>query len=262
MRLCNLTAEIISDILKKVEKELLTAKDIGSTVTVNVPTTKHQRAKIIYSETAWNKQCALVKQCDKEIAWHFVVTKETEEDKAVYTIEDIIVFPQMVTGSTVTSDDTEYTMWICGLSDEVFEKTRGHGHSHVNMGVFPSSVDTDYQNMLVQNLEDFYVFVITNKKGDIWTKIVDVEDNVIYDKTDIDVVYEAPEEVWAEQQINQYVKAPTPAPVFTYADWQKQQLAEIDKKKAEEKEEDESWFTDDSFFEEWEKINADYGYQV
>ena len=163
-------------------------------------------ATLRFTDTAWKKLNALVAECDKEIAWHGVVTKTAN----VYCVEDILVFPQTVTAATVTSDETEYSLWLANQPDEVFNKLRFHGHSHVNMGTSPSGVDTQYQEDMLKNVKDFYIFAIFNKKGANWCTIYDVEDNIVYE--DADITLDTPDtliEVWAAEQIAQQVKTVT-----------------------------------------------------
>ena len=49
-----------------------------------------------------------------------------------------------------------------------------HGHSHVNMGTSPSATDTKLQEDHLAQLQDndFYIFLIVNKKREIWCTIM------------------------------------------------------------------------------------------
>lgn len=129
--------------------------------------------KIVYiTDTALNKIKALVKHCDVEIAWHGTV-KHTD-DKLIIT--NILVPPQIVTGVTTTSDDVEYNNWLNTLPDKEFNSLRFHGHSHVNMGVSPSSIDINYRTNLIKNMPNStYIFMIINKKGDFSLEIREKE---------------------------------------------------------------------------------------
>ena len=156
------------------------------------------------SENAYKKMRALVDTSKEEVGWHFLAHKIS---KAYYEITDVIVFPQKTSAATVTTDDVKYTKWLIEWDDEIFSQIRGHGHSHVNMGVTPSATDIDYQNNMLQNLEDFYIFLIINKRDDIYAVIADAEENVVYDCKDITV--ELPYSVdfnnWAQEQLAIYV---------------------------------------------------------
>lgn len=235
--------ELMNEILTGISQDINTGilditTDTFKAEFVMKPTEK--KAKIVITKNAWDKMTQLIEQCDKEVAWHAMVEKETSNK---YIITDVMVFPQTVTGCTVTSDQKEYTDWIMGLSDEDFEKLRCHMHSHVNMGVSPSGVDTKYQNELIQNEENFYIFMIWNKKGTHWCTIVDILENILYFDEDIEV--ETPTQNvmnWAAEQIKAFVKnavtyKPTPKTTnimtskpgspYTYRDYQKELVKQM-----------------------------------
>ena len=173
------------------------------------------KAEVIFTTTANKKLIALVDQCNKEIGWHGTVVRDPEKPNR-FIIEDLFVFPQTVTAATVTPDETEYAMWLGGLDDETFNKLRFHGHSHVRMACTPSGVDTEYQDNILQNLKDFYIFGIFNKHGSNWMLIYDIENNILYE--DKDIIYscnESEEEVWAAEQIKNLVKEPPKATTNT-----------------------------------------------
>ena len=210
MHQMKLTNKQIQEILVDVRKQLKNLKTIDTALSIDFkfPSADKEAAKLIISMPAWRKMTALINECDKEIAWHGVVSKE----RNVYTIEDILVFPQTVTGCTVTSDETEYSLWLANQPDEIFNKLRFHGHSHVNMGVTPSGVDTTYQEDILRNLNDFYIFMIWNKKGDHWCAIYDLESNMAYNTNDIEVITpETGQKEWAKEMMKQFVKEPVQA---------------------------------------------------
>ena len=67
--------------------------------------TVERKATVIFTKMAWEKMQLLVKEFDKEVAWHGVA--ERCEEKDTYLISDILVYPQEVTGSTVTTDQSK-----------------------------------------------------------------------------------------------------------------------------------------------------------
>lgn len=173
-----------------------------------------EKAVVRLEVEARKKLLALVDRCDKEIGWHGVIERDTENPK-LFIIKDIVVFPQEVTGATVDPDAEAYTKWLYnmdgeGVTEEQFEHLRYHGHSHVNMATFPSGTDTTFQKNIMENCEDFYVFSIHNKSGSIWANIYDVENNVIYENNDIiweGCIDEA--QAWASEQIKKKVTTKT-----------------------------------------------------
>ena len=174
-----------------------------------------EKAEVLFTTIANKKLTALVDQCDKEVGWHGTVVRDPEKANR-FIIEDILVFPQTVTSTTVTPDETDYAMWLASLDDDTFNKLRFHGHSHVRMSCSPSGVDTDYQDNILENLKDFYIFGIFNKHGSNWMLVYDIENNILYE--DKDIVYMcnvSEEEVWAAQQIKELVKEPPKPAVNT-----------------------------------------------
>lgn len=155
-----------------------------------------QKASLTFTEKAWHKMWALVDEFSSEVAWHGVCKREELEEGATeiaaYRIEDILVYPQTVSGATASSDDEKYPMWLMSHPDEVFNHIRFQGHSHVNMGVTPSTVDTTFYNELLGQLKDgdFYVFAIYNKKRDKTIKIYDYGMNLMFETADVNVYIE------------------------------------------------------------------------
>lgn len=145
-----------------------------------------RRAIIKVTERAFIKQEALIQGFEKEIAWNGIATKESS---GVYKISDILVHPQTVSGSNVTSDQEEYQDWLMSQDDEVFNNIRVQGHSHVRMGVSPSGTDRElYKKITSQlNKDMFYIFMIFNKMGDFFVLIYDLEDNILYETEDVDI---------------------------------------------------------------------------
>ena len=149
----------------------------------------NRKATLLFTEKAWIKQSALISNFSDEVAWHGVARRGEDESIDEYIIDDILVYPQEVTGATVTTDQEKYQNWLYSQEDEVFNNIRMQGHSHVNMGVTPSSVDTTlYENILEQLENDmFYIFLIWNKKGDKTVKIYDLEKNVLFETKDVEI---------------------------------------------------------------------------
>lgn len=159
--------------------------------------------KVIFSEVAFAKQNRLVQDFSSEVAWNGIVRRD-ENDPKVFHIDDIIVFPQTVTGATVTPNQKEYEMWLMNLPDEQFNHCRYHGHSHVNMGTSPSGTDDSCQKQIIGRLcgdgfaddqkdeimrqlgdSAFYIFMIWNKRGEHNVRIFDMYTNTFYEGKDV-----------------------------------------------------------------------------
>lgn len=75
-------------------------------------------------------------------------------------------------------------------------------------------VDTSYQEDMLKDVKDFYVYLIVNKRTEIYACIYDIETNTMYDTLDIDVVLTKPIEAgWGKAQMAQYIKT---RPVVAY----------------------------------------------
>ena len=74
------------------------------------------------------------------------------------------------------------------------------------MGVTPSITDENHRSNFIQNVNDFYIFGIFNKKDDFNFIIFDVENNVVYEKDDITYYVPCqPTADWAKEQIKNKV---------------------------------------------------------
>lgn len=167
-----------------------------------------EKARLIIKE--------LVKQCSKEIAWNGLVNYD--KDTNTYEVYDILIFPQIVTGTSVDVDETKYAMWLASLTNEQLEHMRFHGHSHVHMAVRPSGVDTGYQKeMLNMQIKDYYIFMIFNKSENMYACIYDVAGNAFYEDDDIIIEedsalnpYVSLVEDWIDKYVTFPVAQPTP----------------------------------------------------
>ena len=167
-----------------------------------------QRPLIRMSPLTYMMMMELVYTCPDEIAWHGTVQRLGD---AEFYLDNVMVFPQKVTGTTVNSDDDKYPLWLMELDNEVINHLHWHGHSHVNMGVTPSGVDDHtWDNFLsIQPEDGFYIFCIANKRRDINWYIYDFKTNIIYEPTDIDFEVDIDDasciKDWAKDAIEEYV---------------------------------------------------------
>lgn len=187
----------IEELRKDFEEKLKSIKSSNGKFTYEKNLgTINQKAKVCFEEETYLKMKMLIATTDKEVGWHCLARKIDPEEgyASEYEVYDIMVYPQSVTGATVNTDKEEFEKWLYERSDDEFNNMRFHGHSHVNMGVSPSSVDKgmyeDWLDDLQQGMANqFYIFSIWNKKGEIWMNIYDLDENVLYENGDIDVRY-------------------------------------------------------------------------
>lgn len=146
----------------------------------------NKKAVLEISEEAWTKICTLLEHFDKEVAWHATALRGANENE--FVINDILVYPQTVTASTVEMDTNMYAKWLMeNYGDDRFNNIRCQMHSHVNMGVFASSVDIQHQDEILAQLsdDDFYIFLILNKRHEVYVKIFDMKNNIVFETKDV-----------------------------------------------------------------------------
>ena len=169
-------------------KEKLNKEDSDGTFrfSFSVDGNLEKKRKLYISPTAYIKMLLLVYNYNSEIGWYG--TSERVEDDG-YMINDIFVYPQTVSGSTVDTDQEKFKEWLDSLDDDVFKNLRFNGHSHVNMSVTPSSVDMNGRESDLNSLrkDDFQIFMIMNKRRDFSIDIYDRRDNAIYETNDIEI---------------------------------------------------------------------------
>lgn len=186
-----LTQEFIDECRQDFEKALsLTKLSDGKLSFTKVFSCGDKKATIYFSAEAWAKMTMLIKEFDKEVAWHGVAHRTEDETHDEYVIDDIVVYPQEVTGATVEMDTEKYALWLQeNIEDERFNHIHMQGHSHVNMGTTPSSVDLNHQEEILGMLgdDDFYIFMIWNKSFSSTNKIYDLKKNVMFEDKDITV---------------------------------------------------------------------------
>lgn len=148
-----------------------------------------RKATLYFTELAWLKMTELVSDFNSEVGWHGVARRGDDPEKDEYIVSDIMVYPQEVTGATVTTDQTEYNQWLFSFDNDVFNHIRFQGHSHVNMGVTPSGTDLSLYSRILDMLgpRDFYIFLIINKSGQMTIKIYDMAKNILFETNDVEV---------------------------------------------------------------------------
>ena len=140
---------------------------------------------IYITPNAYIKMRMLVDKCDKEVGWYGIVN-EMPGLEATYVIEDIVVYPQKVTGATVEQDEDRMFEFEMSLTTEQVNHKRFHGHSHVNMGTSPSGVDENFYQDILSQVNDYFIITITNKRNEYTTRFYDVANNILY--TDVPIV--------------------------------------------------------------------------
>lgn len=144
---------------------------------------------IQFTPQAYLRCLEMVKSYSSEIGWYGLIRKI---GNLTYQVYDIIVCNQKVSGGRVITDDEDMIEFYETLTDDQAEFLHFQAHSHVNMSTSPSSVDLENQASTVKNMggKGFYLFQIWNKSLDINSFLYDLDNNVFYDKNDIEVIVE------------------------------------------------------------------------
>lgn len=177
--------------LVKFNEKIAKYRVIDGELKVSMPTDA-RRARLLFSPVAWVKMFGLVDAFATEVQWHGTVERVNEN---TFFIEDIFVLPHEAGSATVISDQEEYEQALMDLPADVFLRNRFHGHSHVNMSVFPSGVDNTYRKNMINNFsatpsedeDQFYIFLICNKKREISGQVFDLKYNALYETSDIQI---------------------------------------------------------------------------
>lgn len=155
------------------------------------------------------KMMGLVHGSDVEVAWHMLCNRNKEEN--TYLIYDILTFPQINSPTATRTDTDAFGEWMNNLIMDMsfpIEDMRVHGHSHVNMNVFSSGVDDEYQKELINSVEDgdYYIFLICNKRHEICALIYDFENQILFENKDIIFIVGEDLIGWSNSEIKEKCK--------------------------------------------------------
>ena len=153
--------------------------DIADVLDSYIETKQIKEPTIYITPNAYLKMRKLVDATSSEIGWYGTVSEYPGLER-VYLIDDIIVYPQTVTGATCEQDESKMFDFEMSLTTEQVNKKRFQGHSHVNMGVTPSGVDEAFYQDLLTQVTDYFIIAITNKRNEYTVRFYDIENNILY----------------------------------------------------------------------------------
>lgn len=150
---------------------------------------------ILISAQALSKMYQYIQQCADEIGWLGTVR---HTDANSYLIDDVYLFEQQVHATTteIKPDD------LAKMAEELLQREDGvdiwnnmkmWGHSHVNMGITPSSQDDKQMEEFGQAGHDFFIRLIGNKKGEMKLDFYNYATGVVY--LDVPWIEETSEEI-------------------------------------------------------------------
>lgn len=227
MEKLKLSKKEVNELLNKIKEQIikcnkisefkLTASDVAKIDDKKVVT-----PTLVIPTDIYSKMFGLVHESSVEISWHGLVKRDIK--KQIYYIYDILVFPQINSATSTTTDETDFADWQTELIiDPKFpiEDLRMHGHSHVNMNVFSSGVDDQYQKDLIAKVEDgdYYIFLILNKKHEICALIYDYYQQILFTTSDIDIkiIDQNDNDIsnWAKEMVDTYCTTEKPKIGYT-----------------------------------------------
>ena len=136
---------------------------------------------------AYAMSMAYVDGCQKEIGWLCHVSEIDGE----YIIDDCFLPEQEVAGATceftesgIASIMTE-TIQSKGL--EYYNQIRCWAHSHVGMPAQPSGQDK--QQILKWKENDYFIMLITNKKGEFYAEFYDFKNKVAFNNLSVELYH-------------------------------------------------------------------------
>lgn len=162
--------------------------------------------KIFISKKATNKMLIYIDECSKEVGWLGTV----EQHKDIYLIDDVMLFEQEVSSVTTDIDEGDLSKFASNKMEELgaeegsnlLNSVKMWGHSHVNMGVTPSSTDDKSMEMFGESGHDFFIRLIANKKGVMKIDLFDYERGIVFYNLDFSEVA-TQEERELEKQIQE-----------------------------------------------------------
>lgn len=186
--------KLTDELLKKIQEEFIANLkkmkmfdgEIKYTKKLKWSSGENDKATVIFYPLAYAKMIMLIQSFSEEVAWHGICGRDAD-DSTVFYIKDILVYPQIVAGGTVNTDQEEYQEWLFNFDDHYFENNRMQGHSHVNFSTSPSTVDEAHQEAILANIpdDDYYIFMIWNKRNEHTIKIYDLKTNTLYEDEDV-----------------------------------------------------------------------------
>lgn len=207
------------------------------TMIINKPT-------ITVSQKAYGKMWLFTTLADKEVGW--LGTVKYIKDKNIYHVVDVYLPEQDAHFTTCEITEEGQSKLIQELLQEengieLANNIKLWGHSHVKMDVSPSSQDNNqFLEWAKEGEHDWYLRVITNKKGDMEFSLLDRKAGVVIRDLNwfiaIPITEEEKQDV--EEQIKNKVKEKTLSyKGYGYGSYTYRRKWDEEKKKETEKEE-------------------------
>lgn len=164
------------------------------------------RYRLYFMKKAYDKMRLYVELCEDEIGWLGYVEKL--KDGQGYMVTDVFLLDQEVHATTTELSPSAIIDFYNSLDEEGREKFLNScklwGHSHVNMAPTPSGQDDAQGLELSKDVEDFYIRLITNKRGEYNITFYDkqIKAKVMTDE----VILYSPEGIQLRKEIQEEIK--------------------------------------------------------
>lgn len=164
------------------------------------------RYRLYFLKKAYDKMRLYVELCEDEIGWLGYVEKL--QDGSGYMVTDVFLIDQEVHSATTELSPSALIDYYNELDEEgrdkFLNKCKLWGHSHVNMTPTPSAQDETQGQELSKDVDDFYIRLITNKKGEY--NITFYDKTIKAKVTTDEVVLYSPEGIQLRKEIQEEIK--------------------------------------------------------
>lgn len=123
--------------------------------------------RILVAAQALQDMWYIVEQASQEVGWLGTVQQNGND----LLIDEIFLFEQRAHGTTCEISTDGLAAWAQEMletrpdADDVINRLRFWGHSHVNMGTSPSGQDESQMSIFADSCSDFFIRAIANKSG-------------------------------------------------------------------------------------------------
>jgi hypothetical protein len=138
--------------------------------------------RIILTASAAAKMEALVSCCNIEVSWLATVDFDGKDFK----VDEIVVPPQYCSLGGTDFREANLMMMFMGEDGKIpsdalsmISRLRCWGHSHHNMAVFASGTDERQAKDFIEQMPDYFIRLICNKRGDMNSAIYMMDKGIV-----------------------------------------------------------------------------------
>ena len=137
--------------------------------------------KLIYTIDAFKQMLSYLKS-DHSKNQEFMFLGKVQKVNNDYYIKKFYLPPQKTQAAFCETNDEKYPEWLINtIPIEERSLIRCHAHSHVNMSTHPSGTDDTMIKSLCENVSDYFIQLIINRRLENTINILDKEKNIIFE---------------------------------------------------------------------------------